>query len=228
MTRSVLRGVRVSVAVAVLVLGTAGPSGGRTSDEMELLALTNEVRASVGAAPLALDGALSAVAGTWSSTMAIAGAISHNPSLKVQVPGFRLLGENVGRGDSVEIVHDLLVASPAHYANITNPRFTTVGLGVVRSGRTFYVTQVFLQPAGSEWAPPEEPPPGLAPPVPLREQPATTPTTTALAAPATTAAAPPVATPARGKAVTGAQPDGPSSWHLSVMGQLASWDRLAA
>ncbi len=179
MRRSVLRGVRVSVAVAVLVVGTAGPSRGRTSDDIQLLALTNAVRASVGAPPLVLDGALSAVAATWSSTMAVAGAISHNPSLKVQVPGFRLLGENVGRGDSVEIVHDLLVASPPHYANITDARFTTVGLGVVRSGRTFYVTQVFLQPAGSGSVPPEEPPPGLASPAPAPERRETTTTTTA-------------------------------------------------
>ena len=68
MTRRSSGWARGLVAVAVLVLGTARPAGAQSSAEHQLLTLTTQVRASAGAPPLALDGALSAVAATWSTT----------------------------------------------------------------------------------------------------------------------------------------------------------------
>ena len=33
--------------------------------------------------------------------------------------------------------------SPGHYANMTNPAFSQIGVGVAVSGRKFWVTQIF-------------------------------------------------------------------------------------
>ena len=233
MMRSVLRGGGGLAGAAVLLLSTATPVSGQTAaSELQLLALTNPVRASVGAPPLALDATLSDVARTWSNTMALAGTISHNPSLKAQIGAYAGMGENVATGPSVELVHEALVASPGHYANISNPAFTTVGLGVVSSGRSVYLTQVFVLPAVARSTPataPGEAPPATAPTVAAR---APSPSTTA--APPTTArpsqAAGATSAPAPGRAggaITEPAP-GPAAWQVSVMHRLAAWDRLVA
>jgi hypothetical protein len=41
------------------------------------------------------------------------------------------LGENVSQGDSVEAAYAALMASPSHRANMLEPAFTQVGIGVV-------------------------------------------------------------------------------------------------
>jgi Cysteine-rich secretory protein family len=41
------------------------------------------------------------------------------------------LGENVSQGDSVEAAHAALMASPSHRANMLEPAFTHVGIGVL-------------------------------------------------------------------------------------------------
>lgn len=227
MMRSVLRGGRGLIVVAVLVLSAARPVDAQTSGELQLLTLTNQVRASAGAPPLALDGALSVVAATWSTTMAQAGTISHNPALKLQISGFSRAGENVGVGASVESVHRALVASPGHYANIVNPLFSRVGIGVVQSGSMVYLTQVFVQPSGSE-APPAAAPAATtvttAPRAAARAA-VTTVTTATTAVPAAAGTGRAATAPASGVASPLGGP-GPSAWHVSVMVQLEAWDRL--
>lgn len=127
----------------------AAPAAASGSDEANLLALTNQARASDGDPALSMASSLSSVARSWAQTMAAQGGISHNPDLASQVDGWSRLGENVGVGvgASIDEVHQALLASPHHYENITGD-FSLVGIGVASGGGRIYVVEDFEQPSG--------------------------------------------------------------------------------
>lgn len=141
----------VWVVVAALVTASsflsaagAGQEGG-TTDEAQLLALTNDLRETVGAPPLDFDGSASEVARQWAEKMAEDGELSHNPDLQSQLPpGWTEVGENVAMGGAVDEIHRGLVGSPHHYDNLVYPGFNRVGLAVVRRGVQLYVVEDFL------------------------------------------------------------------------------------
>jgi len=54
------------------------------------------------------------------------------------------LGENVGMGGDVPSLHDAFMNSPHHRENILDAAFNQVGIGVIVSGGTVYVTEDFL------------------------------------------------------------------------------------
>ncbi|RMH76738.1 MAG: CAP domain-containing protein, partial [Actinomyces sp.] len=145
-------------------------------DEAAFVAALNQVRAGVGLPPLQVDPELTALARQWAQTMADAGHIFHASSLSagVTTPWLKL-GENVGVGANVEVLVDAFVASPGHYANIVDPAYTRIGVGVVYAGSALYTAHRFMQPAGAP------PPTTTAPPT---------------TAPSTTTAPPPTTTPA--------------------------------
>lgn len=209
------------VVVVVSLLTTPSTAGAQAAD---LAALTNRTRASLGLPALTVDPALSAVAGLWSTAMAAAGTISHNPALKNQVPGgWALIGENVGMGGSVEVVYDALLASPPHYANITNPAFDRLGVGYARAGASVFTTQIFWDSRAAPPAPP--PPPTTAPPAPATSPPPATPPA-AVTPPSTPVPTPVVRQPAPAPADEGpadpAQPDPeevPGSSDLGSVGE---------
>ena len=58
--------------------------------------------------------------------------------------GWRKLGENIGRGPSVASIHDALVHSAPHYANMVDGAFHWVGVGVAYGGGQMYVAEVFM------------------------------------------------------------------------------------
>ena len=122
-----------------------------SADEFAFLDRINQVRASIGAQPLTLSADLTLLSQQHSTTMAGAGAIFHRSPLDAGAPNVWLrLGENVGRGGSVDALHDAFMASPAHKANIVNGNFNYVGLGVFHSNGILYVTEIFMEaPAGS-------------------------------------------------------------------------------
>ncbi len=64
------------------------------------------------------------------------------PGFKVPTPAF-----------VVDDLHEKLMASEGHRANILSPDFTHVAIGVVREDAGFYVTQVFAKPLGALEAP---------------------------------------------------------------------------
>ena len=138
------------ISLASLTGMTAPAHASTGGDETQFLADTNAVRSAHGLAPLSIDGSLTAVAHNWSAHMAAAGDISHNPSLASQVTAdWTKLGENVGMGPTVESIQTAFVNSPHHYANIVDPSFRYVGIGVVYGpGGTIFVTLDFMQLAG--------------------------------------------------------------------------------
>src|SRR5204863_4882534 len=120
----------------------------------------NAIRANRGLPSLAVDGQLTDVARTWSAHMDADGAISHNPSLGSQVSGWRTLGENVGTGTTLDSIENALENSAHHFANMVDPNFTQIGVGVVQaSDGSYWVTEDFKQPSASSRPAPAAPRP---------------------------------------------------------------------
>jgi hypothetical protein len=159
------RGLALFVLFALLS-GLFGLLGVRAStpdiqvDEGRSAALVNGARADSSLAGLATAADLREVAERHSREMAASGSLYHNGNLPNEVDGWDTLGENVGRGGSVDAVHDALMASDSHRHNILGP-YGDIGVGVVWTGDTVYVTQVFRQPTAP--APPPEPAPESQP-----------------------------------------------------------------
>jgi hypothetical protein len=173
-------------AVAPAGAGAAAPAmAADASTEAAFVAAINDLRASRGLHLLQVSGPLTGVARAWTDHMAAAGSISHNPSLSSQVGGgWTKLGENVGVGYDVPGLMQAFVGSPAHLANLVDPTWTHVGVGVTTSGDgRLFTTHNFMAATGS--APPPPPPPAPSPPTTAAPAPPTTvpPTTTTTAPP---------------------------------------------
>lgn len=91
--------------------------------------------------PMALD---------HSGDMAREGRLWHNPDYFTEANRSRLhagaLGENVGYGPTVREIHDALMASESHRHVLLSGRYTVVGIGVVRSGDRWWMTQDYVEP----------------------------------------------------------------------------------
>lgn len=222
--------IAVSMAGAAIaaVLAAAGPAQAASPEEARVMALTNSLRASVGAPAVAFDQTLAGVARNWAAQMAAAGTISHNPGLAKQVSGWTRLSENVGMGPSIDAIHNALVASPSHYVNMVDTEVTLMGVGVVVSGNAVFLVQNFMKPAGAVapkaatvTSPPATRPPATVAP----SSPAPAPTTTRPRAPTTTAPGP-VAPVAEVAEVTAAAPGppSPSPWLALALEVTRTWD----
>jgi len=120
--------------------------------EQRLLALANQSRRQAGVPPLSLDGGLSKAAREHALSMLEARRLSHQfqgePSLPQRLASATSLlldqeGENVALDYDAEHGHEHLMLSPPHRANLLNPTFNVVGLGVVRNGDRLYIVQDF-------------------------------------------------------------------------------------
>ena len=125
---------------------TAAPvrtAGYDASAESRLVSLVNGVRASAGLPALASVGELRNYARGWAKHVGDAGALSHSNLNNVPGP-WQSVGENVGFGPTADSVFDRLVASGGHYANMVNPTYRDVGIGVwADSDGTLWVVQIF-------------------------------------------------------------------------------------
>ena len=142
------------------------PDTAFASSEIEgcFTAKLNAARTAQGIAPLITRGDLVSIARRQSQRMANAGEIFHNPNLASEAPGdWQAIGENVGQGPECDDIHRAFMASAPHRKNILDATYNRLGIGVVvAADSTIYVTQIFLQTAGSDPAP--APPPKPKPP----------------------------------------------------------------
>lgn len=122
------------------------------SAEQELLMLANQSRQRTGAPALRLDRGLSQAARLHAQAMADARELSHQFSGEPSLPqrlatstGLQLdqEGENVAFDYDAGHGHEHLMLSAPHRANLLNPAYNVVGLGVVRSGDRLYIVQDF-------------------------------------------------------------------------------------
>ncbi len=132
------------VVVLMALLGIALTACGPSAEDTNQADL-NAVRAAVGLGELARSPELDVKAKAQADLMARQGTIFHSANLASGVSGgWSAIGENVALAGSVDDAQRALEASPGHYANMVNPSYNHVGIGVtVRDGIT-YVVQVFV------------------------------------------------------------------------------------
>ena len=144
--------------VVPLTIFVATPA--EASYESEFVSRMNGARASHGIRAYPVLGDLASVARRHAERMASQRRMYHNPNLGSEVGGWQRIGENVGRGSNVQVIHNAFMGSASHRANILSTSFTQVGVGVARaSNGELFVSQVFRRPYGTTVAPPPPPPP---------------------------------------------------------------------
>jgi uncharacterized protein YkwD len=120
--------------------------------EQVLLDLANQARAQAGAPRLTLDAGMCEAARAHAEKMFSARQLSHEfdgePSLPQRLAAATRTqldqeGENVALDFNAEKGHQHLMLSPPHRANLLNPAYNVVGLGVLRSGDRLYIVQDF-------------------------------------------------------------------------------------
>lgn len=120
--------------------------------EQKLLELANRARRQAGAQPLALDPGLTQAARKHAQAMADAGQLSHQFDGEASLPQRLAVAsdllldqeaENVALDYDAQHGHEHLMLSPPHRANLLNPAYDVVGLGVLRDGDRLYIVQDF-------------------------------------------------------------------------------------
>jgi uncharacterized protein YkwD len=120
--------------------------------EGQLLELANQARAEAGAPSLTLDSGLTQAARTHAEAMFAARQLSHRfadePSLAERLAACTRAqldqeAENVALDYDAAGAQQHLMLSPPHRANLLNPAYNLVGLGVIRSGDRLYIVQDF-------------------------------------------------------------------------------------
>ena len=185
--RAVFAVIAALAALGSLVAHADQPAAATANDEAAFVAALNQVRAANGLPAFSMNSELSTLSRGYAQVMADAGEIFHASPISAGYTGsWAKLGENVGVGANVSVLVDALVASPGHFANIIDPAFTQIGVGVVWKDSALCTTHRFLQLPG---APPTTtaPPAPTAPPVTAPPTPTST-TIPPLPAPAITEA----------------------------------------
>jgi uncharacterized protein YkwD len=122
------------------------------ASEEQLLDLANESRVQAGVPRLTLDAGLCRAARVHAEAMFAARQLSHQfegePSLPQRLATATHTqldqeGENVALDFDAADGHKHLMLSPPHRANLLNPAYNVIGLGVVRSGDRLYIVQDF-------------------------------------------------------------------------------------
>ena len=151
----------LALASSACGAGGVGPTapGLPSAAEVEAASfqLVNQARQTAGVRLLVLDPGLSAIARAHSESMRDHGFFDHrDPTtgktftdrLRDGGQTFHTAGENLAMvanaGDPAGFAHTQLLASPEHRADMLNPSFNRVGLGVARSGSTYWITQLFV------------------------------------------------------------------------------------
>jgi uncharacterized protein YkwD len=114
----------------------------RNDLEMKMLDLVNQERTKRGLKPLEWDPQLLPVARGHSQDMFARGYFSHytlegkDPFERMKAAGIKYYsaGENLALGPSLSICHEGLMNSPGHRANILNPTYGRVGIGILDGG----------------------------------------------------------------------------------------------
>jgi uncharacterized protein YkwD len=144
-SRRILSAVLLLLLFTGLLSGDVAVSG--TAPRKVMRRLINEERVAHSVPPVSLRPRLNQLAREHSLEMAARGSLFHSTlSLVRQKLGglvFAILGENVGVGRNVPVVHEAFMNSPPHRENVLRSVFDFIGVGVVRSGGLTWVTVLF-------------------------------------------------------------------------------------
>lgn len=128
------QGVKLNFTVDNATVDTQGEEG--------MLAMVNQERVSRGIAPLEMDAPLRLLARARADDMFRRGYFSHNTP-EGQTPfdqmrssniPFLTAGENIALAPTLELAHQGFMNSSGHRANILNPDYRKIGIGVLDGG----------------------------------------------------------------------------------------------
>jgi uncharacterized protein YkwD len=142
------RRILIALTLVVVVLGTAGPATASTRPQRmraRMLHLVNVSRRAHGVAPLTLNWKLSRYAWKHSRDMAVSRSVYHTSDTWAHVEryGASSWGENVGMSWDLRVLERAFMGSPSHRENTLARRFHHVGIGVVISRHSRWVTLDF-------------------------------------------------------------------------------------
>jgi hypothetical protein len=138
----------------------ASASGNTASDYVSRI---NALRAQVGVQPLAVDSQLTGLAQGWAQHMAAVGVLSHSSLTSGVTEHWGKLGENVGMGPDNATVWNAFLHSAEHYANLVDPAYNRVGVGLAFGHGVEWTCHKFMELVGASTPPPPPPPPPPAP-----------------------------------------------------------------
>ena len=136
----------VLALAATIALGLVGiPAHAGTLRRVQMLRMMNGARSDHDVARLKLEDGLVHTARRHSEAMAAKGYIFHTASLasKLRKVTWRIAGENVGAGGTVEDLFNAFMASDGHRRNILRSSFKHVGIGMVKRDGFLWVTLMF-------------------------------------------------------------------------------------
>jgi len=115
---------------------------GLTADEQKMLDLVNAERKKAGVEPLQIDMRLVEISRKKSQDMIDNHYFDHTSptygtpfdALKANGISYGYAGENIAGAPTVDRAHSALMASPGHKANILNPNYNYIGIGIVDGG----------------------------------------------------------------------------------------------
>lgn len=124
-----------------------------TYAEQVILRLLNQDRQARGLGQLVMDERLRRAARKHTRWMVSRGEVEHQfadePKLSQRLGEvalrFDASGENVARTSGPERAHVALMNSPGHRANILDPNFNSIGIGVIHTQEGIYVTEDFAR-----------------------------------------------------------------------------------
>lgn len=172
MLRVSVRAAQIVVAALIVSLFVAVQTPTASASEAgRLVTLINSSRAKAGLPPLAVDGTLNSIASAHAHRMAQQNRVYHNPSYPGGAGAWQSWGENVGYGSNADQVHNALMNSSIHRANILSRAFNALGVGTASSPKGLMVVEDFLQRPGGAPPPPNPKPrpvvrPAAPPPPP--------------------------------------------------------------
>ena len=146
------------LAVAGLLLAPAASRAANlSSQQRQLFDLVNAERAKAGLSPLAWNDSLAEAARIHTERMAQRGNLSHQFSGEPALPEragaagahFNSVAENVAYAGDVISLHENLMNSPHHRANILALESNAIGIGFAQRGDELYVTEDFAHVLGN-------------------------------------------------------------------------------
>jgi hypothetical protein len=134
--------------------------------EDAFVAHLNAARADAGLEPLRRDDGLVEAARSWARWMGERRNLRHADDIVSGAPDdWTKAGENVGRGGTVDAVWEAFMDSPSHAANVLDPAFTRIGVGVVRTpDGVLYTAHRFAGTVSDQASTPPQVPDRPAPP----------------------------------------------------------------
>jgi uncharacterized protein YkwD len=136
------------ICLTLIFVSSASRAQSASSAERQLFDAANRERTSKGLPLLRWDEALASAARSHASEMAKRGSVSHQfpgePNLPTRARQagvhYSWLSENVDQGPDAATIHQQLMASPLHRANILDTDMNSAGIGVAqRNGQLFAV-----------------------------------------------------------------------------------------